>query len=480
MALILSVEWFSLTRLPSRAFTIVDLTLAQMVAILLVPIVVLGVVRAPRDLLRPAPILVFSLATWVILANLRRPTFGPDSLRDALYFAASSSVAFTAAYLPARRSARTYGRALLALIMAMLIIGVGGALIERVSTEQTAGGAVVERIHLPWEFFRPAREFDNPVLGPVQGVVVTHQYSTGGSIQPASLFVKSNVYADFIAVASPVFLLTVILAWPKWSARKRMIAVMVFAAAVVTLLWTFSRAAISAALFAYLMIVAAVMHRRARTAPLLPVMFVVLSVPLAVGIASLFGKGLGLDGLAVALTVDVPTALASGQAAGGAYASNVSHILLQRVGLDMILLEPSTALWGVGRLHYLSAIFDPRSTYYLSWILDPGIGGPHSAYVSLAVVAGIPALFLYCSLLATSVGRGILAMFRGRTRQGDTVVLQAIASGVLGLVVVGFVDTNPILFPEAAFLFSVLGAVSGLGEKSLRGPASAGARERSS
>jgi hypothetical protein len=60
-------------------------------------------------------------------------------------------------------------------------------------------------------------------------------------------------------------------------------------------------------------------------------------------------------------------------------------------------------------------------------------------------------------------------MLRNRRRAGDTVVLQAVASGVLGLVVVGFVDTNPILFPEAAFLFSLLGALGGLGEPPIRG-----------
>jgi len=32
--------------------------------------------------------------------------------------------------------------------------------------------------------------------------------------------------------------------------------------------------------------------------------------------------------------------------------------------------------------------------------------------------------------------------------------------------VVGFVDTNPLLFPEAALLFSLLGALGGFGTKS--------------
>jgi hypothetical protein len=229
-----------------------------------------------------------------------------------------------------------------------------------------------------------------------------------------------------------------------------------------------------------MLVVTAVLHHRVRGRLLLPVLIVALTLPVAVGVASFFGRGLGIDGVAVALTADVPTALASADGlrpgTSGAYVSNLSHVLLQRVGLDMVLHEPWTALWGIGRFQYLSAIFDPRSAYYLSWILDPGIGGPHSAYVSVAVVAGLPALAMYCSLLVTSVGRGVVAMFRSRRRAGDTVVLQAAASGVLGLVLVGFVDTNPILFPEAAFLFSVLGAVSGLGESSPRRAASAWTR----
>src|ERR1700694_3248494 len=94
---------------------------------------------------------------------------------------------------------------LAALHAPMLAVGAVAAILEQFSVRLGADGRVLEGLPIPWDFFRPDREFDSPVLGPVH-VVATHEFLSDGSVQTAGLFAKSNSYADFLAVALPMAL----------------------------------------------------------------------------------------------------------------------------------------------------------------------------------------------------------------------------------------------------------------------------------
>jgi len=123
----------------------------------------------------------------------------------------------------------------------------------------------------------------------------------------------------------------------------------------------------------------------------------------------------------------------------------------------MLSESAGSLVFGPGIDTFLATVFDPTGPYI--GLVAPGVGGPHSGYLTFAIGGGLPSLGLFVVALLLSVGEGIRTIVR---RRGPGVVFTAaLVIAILGWMGIALVDTNPYLFPETVVLFTLLGALSG-------------------
>lgn len=453
-----AVEWFSLVRLGPAAPLLGEVTLPKLV--------VLGLFLAlPFAMRRPwhavgAPVLLVScLALWMVIANVSRPTYPDDSLRAALTFALASSSAFVGAYVGAGRQPAHYVRGVTWVLLGMLCLSVASGALERFSLYRLPDGSIADRFAPLWTFFRPEAPLTSPVLGQVN---VIHAHTVGSLEDPtvprvAGFFASSNALADFLVVTFPMVALAVAKRSDTVSMGQRLAFGVLLLATLQVVVWTQSRLALAAIAAEILLIGTLAMLRTGRnqTHPYLR-----RTRPREVGVA------VGL--LATLLLVSVFGILSDPTFRSRLNADELlepdrfprGHISLLRAAVSMVTASPPNLLVGPGQFQYIAAINDPSSPLHIPF-LDPGVGAPHSLYVTFAVAAGLPGLALFVLLVSAVLVQSGRRLSRILPPSPGRSLVRALAIGLFGLMLVGVFDLNPVSFPETVFIFFVLGSIAG-------------------
>jgi hypothetical protein len=459
MLLLPAAEWLSIAGVETGLASPSRITGAIGLAIVLCPLTLVAVVLERRRVVRPVPVLAVALAVWVVVANLGRPSFEADSARTSLYFGLISITAFFAAYVTARTRPARFARWIAALLAFMVVASVAAAWLERFSLVETPGG-ITERFEPLWSFLRPSVVNFSPVLGPVE-VIVRHSLIAGTTLRPAGLFATPNAFADFLAIGFPVLAIASLASMPKWSPIFRVLFILFLPALLQAVAWTGSRiglATLALELLAVPLLMTRISGWSRRAALAVGAVLVATLVLLVVADANVRARfmptGLSLPGLAVPES-EQRTAEVTALTTRG-------HIEIQMAAVRMIFADPQAVLRGPGKLEFVRSIHDPASPQYLGGLIGVGEGGPHSALLSFGVAGGVPALLLFVAIVTLTFVRTQPA--RSGRRDGRTAVLTGLSLGFAGWLLVGFVDTDPTLFPEAMAIFTVIGAVNGLSD----------------
>jgi O-antigen ligase len=456
LLLLPAVEWFSLVRVGPAIPPVGELTLPKFVLFCLV-LTLPFAIRRRRQALGVPVVLVICLALWMVIANVSRPTYPGDSLRAAVAFALASTAAFVGAYIVAGSLPAQYARGVTWILLGMLCLSTASGALERFSLYRLPDGSIADRFAGLWTFFRPAAPLTSPVLGAVS---VVHAHTVESLDDPtvprvAGFFASSNALADFIVVSFPTVVLATIGRIRTTSMVQRLAIGVLLLGTLQAVVWTQSRLALAAIAAQILLIgILAVLRKRPTQPPMAPQgarrveMAIVLTLLAALALATMVGV---LNDPAFRSRLNADELFQSELFVRG-------HIALQRAGLALVTVSHDAMLFGPGQYAYIAAINDPASPFQIPDV-DPGVGAPHSLYLTFAVAAGLPGLALFVLLVAV-----VLAQCGRQLVMPSTVmqsVLQALVIGVLGLMLVGLFDLNPLSLPETLLIFSLLGSVAG-------------------
>jgi hypothetical protein len=466
-----AAEWFSIAGIETGLASPTRITGAIGLAIVLCPLTLGAVVLQRRRVLGPVPLLVIALAIWVGVANLARPSFEVDSARTSVYFGLVSLTAFFATYVAAVTRSAQFARWIAALLTFMVVASVATAWLERFSLVATPEG-VTERFEPLWSFVRPSIVNVSPVLGPVE-VIVRHSLITETTLRPAGLFATPNAFADFLAIGFPVLAIISLASVPKRSPIVLVLFVLFMPALIQAAAWTGSRiglATLGLELLAVPLLLTRVSGWSRRAALVVGAMLVaslILLVAVDPNVRARFTPaGLSLPGLSISESERRTTEVTATTTRG--------HVEIQLAAVRMILADPQAVLRGPGKFEFVRAIHDPTSPQYLGGLIGVGEGGPHSALLSFGIAGGLPAMLLFAAIAILTLLRSSEPA-KNKRHDGSAVMLTGLTLGFAGWLLIGLVDTDPTLFPEAMAIFALIGAVNGLSDARLlsHGPRSA-------
>ena len=392
---------------------------------------------------------------WLVAAAVLR-TDALDVKRAAsylLFLGLSIAVAFAAARLGARRAARW----LVVFFVAVAILAMLGALVERVTYSKTA-----DPLAGFWALFRPQQKLDMPNIGVFGHAPLHYPLPAAGLIRVTGTFGHPLYLAFFTVLAAGILSAAALQLWRQGRPRSALVALAALGAAVVTNYWTYSRAPLAGLVAVVVAVLALdllvrVWARRSlpRGRELVPMALVfavfvgVLGTSMVVDdtLRRRLGAGVGA-GPTVDETDDVDAVTASAAGAGRL------RLGLQRVAISLSTESPQALAIGPGMTAYENKLktLHPSVQRYTH---------PHSAWHTILVSGGIPGVVLLAALLL-AVFVGVLRTLRRRAAASwARIGLLWAGAWIPTWAVVQLFGLNPLSGSESVILGSVIGFGAG-------------------